>query len=353
LHGKPVPLGVVSGEIATGRVRARVPGDVRLDTERNHTGTHLLHAALREVLGEHVHQAGSLVAPDRLRFDFSHTGPLTREQIERVEDIVNRGVLSATPVRTTERPYQEAVAAGAMALFGEKYGDVVRVVEIPSLSTELCGGTHVRNTAEVGLFSIVSESGVAAGVRRIEAVTGTRAYEMARERERTVQSIADVVKGTPATVLKRVMGVVEERRTLEKRVSELMRGGASGGGGPVQELLDGATEVNGIRVVARHYSVPDQKALQELADAARERGTDAVIALTSTFEGGKNALAVAVGDVARERGARADVIVKILAQEAGGRGGGKPQLAQAGIPSADALPAVLARVAAIVGEQVA
>ncbi len=183
LDGKPIAIGKPSGNVARGRVHASVPRDVRLDTERNHTATHLLHAALRQVLGDHVHQAGSLVAPDRLRFDFTHTGPLTREQTARVEEIVNRGVLAAVPVTTTERPYQEAVSSGAMALFGEKYGDVVRVVDIPALSTELCGGTHVRNTAGIGLFRIVSESGIAAGVRRIEAITGTRSYEASRERD--------------------------------------------------------------------------------------------------------------------------------------------------------------------------
>ncbi len=352
VNGMPVAIGTAVGDVVPGRVRAVVPRQLRLDTERNHTATHLLHAALREVLGEHVHQAGSLVAPDRLRFDFTHSGPLTRDQIERVEDLVNRGVLTATPVHTSERPYQEAVAAGAMALFGEKYGDMVRVVEIQSLSTELCGGTHVRNTAEIGLFSIVSESGVAAGVRRIEAITGTRAYDVARDRERVLNAIAETVKASGGMTLKRVQALAEERRALEKRVSELMRGSGAADGGPVQALLDGAVVISGIRVVAKHVLVADQKALQEVADAARERAPDAVIALTSTFEGNKNALVVAVGDAARDRGARADVIVKTLAQEAGGRGGGKPQLAQAGIPSADALPALLERVPAIVGEQV-
>ncbi|MEO6777995.1 MAG: alanine--tRNA ligase, partial [Gemmatimonadaceae bacterium] len=270
LDGKPVAIGKATGAVARGRVRASVPRGVRLDTERNHTATHLLHAALREVLGEHVHQAGSLVAPDRLRFDFTHTGPLSHEQAERVEEIVNRGVLLAMPVTTTERPYQDAVSSGAMALFGEKYGDVVRVVDIPSLSRELCGGTHVRNTAEIGLFSIVSESGVAAGVRRIEAVTGTRAYEAARDRERLLGEIGLVLKATPATLLKRVHAVSDERRALEKRVSELMRGAGGGASGPVQQLLETATSVSGLKVVTREVTVPDAKALQELAEAARE-----------------------------------------------------------------------------------
>ncbi|MDQ6738295.1 MAG: alanine--tRNA ligase [Gemmatimonadota bacterium] len=353
LDGRPVAIGKASGEVRPGGATATVPRSSRLDTERNHTATHLLHSALREVLGEHVHQAGSLVAPDRLRFDFSHTGPLTPEQLDRVQDIVNRGVLAATPVTTTERPYQEAVASGAMALFGEKYGDVVRVVDIPSLSTELCGGTHVRNTAEIGLFTIVSESGIAAGVRRIEAVTGTRAYEAERDRDRLLRGISELVKATPATLLRRVQALSDERRALEKRVSELMRGNASGPGGPVQQLLEGAQSVNGLRVVAREVSIPDPKALQELVEAARDGAPDSVLILVSSMEGGKHAVIAAAGDTARERGARADVIVKTLAQEFGGRGGGKPALAQGGVPSADVFTALLARAAAMVAEQVA
>jgi alanyl-tRNA synthetase len=351
LDGKPIAIGKPTGAVTRGTVHATVPHDVRLDTERNHTATHLLHAALRETLGEHVHQAGSLVAPDRLRFDFTHTGPLTREQIERVEEIVNRGVLAAVPVVTTERPYQDAVSSGAMALFGEKYGDVVRVVDIPSLSRELCGGTHVRNTAGIGLFSIVSESGIAAGVRRIEAITGTRAYEAARDRERLLVEIADAVKATPATVLRRVHTVLDERRALDKRVSELMRGGG-GTSGPVQQLLDGAKSVNGLRLVAREVASSDAKSLQELVEAARDNAADAVLILVSAMDGGKNAVIAAAGDVARERGARADVIVKTLAQEFGGRGGGKPALAQGGVPSSDVFPALLARAEAIVAEQI-
>jgi alanyl-tRNA synthetase len=353
LDGKPVAIGKAEGEVARGAAHAVVPRMTRLDAERNHTATHLLHAALRQVLGDHVHQAGSLVAPDRLRFDFTHTGPLTSEQTSRVEEIVNRGVLSATPVTTTERPYQEAVASGAMALFGEKYGDVVRVVDIPSLSTELCGGTHVRNTAEIGLFSIVSESGIAAGVRRIEAITGTRAYEAERERQNLLHEIAEAVKAGPTTVLRRVQSLADERRALEKRVAELMRGGAGGASGPVQQLLDGATSVNGLRVVAREVSVADAKSLQELAEAARESAADAVVVLVSAMAGGKNAVIAAAGDTARQRGASADVIVKTLTQEFGGRGGGKPTLAQGGVPTSDVFPALLARAAAIVAEQVA
>ncbi len=348
VEGKPIAVGTPSGVVQLGHARARVPSDRRLDIERNHTATHLLHAALRYVLGEHVHQAGSLVAPNRLRFDFTHSGPLTPEQLREVEEIVNRGVLSATPVMTREEMYQDAVASGAMALFGEKYGDVVRVVHIPALSTELCGGTHVRNTAEIGLFTIVSESGIAAGVRRIEAISGTAAYERAREREQTLQVITEAVKATPGTVVTRVRALFDERRALEKRVAELMRGGS---GGEVGVMIDGAVPVADVRLVARRVETPDVKGVQALAEAICERAADMVVVLSASLDG-KEALVVAAGDIARERGVRADLIVKTLAGEVGGRGGGKPHLAQGGLPDAAAVDTVLARAADVVAAQV-
>jgi alanyl-tRNA synthetase len=300
-------------------------------------------------LGDHVHQAGSLVAPDRLRFDFSHTGPLTPEQIRAVEEMVNRGILLAVPVVTREQGYHDAVASGAMALFGEKYGDLVRVVDIRSLSTELCGGTHVRNTAEIGFFRIVSESGVAAGVRRIEAMSGSKAYEWIREQEQTMKLVADVVKATPATVLKRVQALSEERRTLEKRVAELMRGG--GAGGPVKVLIDSAVDVGGIRLIAGRSDAADAKEVQGVAEAVREQAVDAVVVLVASFADEKHTLVVSAGDVARERGVRADAVLKALLAVVGGRGGGKPQMAQAGLPTSEAVETVLAQAAAIVAAQ--
>jgi alanyl-tRNA synthetase len=194
IDGRTAAIGKLTGTIAFGPAAARVPSDRRKDTERNHTATHLLHAELRKVLGEHVHQAGSVVEPDRLRFDFTHHGPLKPEQVAEIERRVNRGVWAAAPVVLDQKPYKEAVAGGAMALFGEKYGDVVRVVTIPGLSVELCGGTHVRNTSEIGLVKIVSETGVAAGVRRIVALTGPRAFELLSDRDHTLGHIADRLK---------------------------------------------------------------------------------------------------------------------------------------------------------------
>jgi alanyl-tRNA synthetase len=348
IDGKPTAIGKAEGQVEAGPAKASVPRDARLDTERNHTATHLLHAALRGVLGPHVHQAGSLVAPDRLRFDFSHHGPMTDTQVDEVEDTVNRGILAAVPLDISQRSYQEAVSAGAMALFGEKYGDVVRVVSIPGISAELCGGTHVRNTAEIGLFQIVSETGVAAGVRRIEAVTGPRAYAMVNERRRTLAGVAEMLRSAPDSVLRRLQVVLDERRALEKKLDEALRGGGSGG---VQPLIDRAVRVDGIRVVAAAVPAMDMKSLQALGDALREKMDSGVAVLSASFGDGKNSLLAVVTDDLRERGLRADTIIRDVAAVAGGRGGGKPHMAQAGIPDAGRLPDALAAVAGIVQAQ--
>ena len=233
-----------TGKVKLGKARASVPRDRRRDTERNHTATHLLHAALRQVLGEHVHQAGSLVAPDRLRFDFTHHGPLTPHQITRWKICQPRNSRRESSSRSSRSRTPEAVSGGAMALFGEKYGDVVRVVTIPGLSVELCGGTHVRNTAEIALFKIVSETGVAAGVRRIEAVTGRGALDLLREREAELKEIEGLVRAPAGGAVKRVHALVDERHRLEKRLEEAMK---SGGGGAIKSLVDQGSVVNGVK----------------------------------------------------------------------------------------------------------
>ena len=339
IEGRTAALGTLSGEIHFGPAVARVPTERRKDTERNHTATHLLHAALRQVLGEHVHQAGSLVAPDRLRFDFTHHGPVKAEALADIEEMVNRGIWQARDVRFEEKAYKDAVAGGAMALFGEKYGDRVRVVSIPGLSVELCGGTHVRNTSEISLFRILSETGVAAGVRRIEAATGPRAYEVLRDRDRLLQATQEVLKATPETVLKKAQALVDERRVLEKQLAEAMKGGS----GEVGRLLEGAGLVDGVQAIASVVRAPDIRALQALGDALREQSGAIVAALGATFEDRKSTLLVVVTDAARARSLRADEVVRDLAVAAGGRGGGRPHMAQAGIPDGARLPEALAR----------
>ncbi|MFL5565975.1 MAG: alanine--tRNA ligase [Gemmatimonadaceae bacterium] len=339
VDGRIAALGKVTGKVDLGRARAIVPRDRRRDTERNHTATHLLHAALRQVLGEHVHQAGSLVAPDRLRFDFTHHGPLSTQQLAEIENLVNRGILDGVELTFEQKPKAEAQAAGAMSLFGEKYGDIVRVVAIPGLSMELCGGTHVRNTAEIALFKIVSETGIAAGVRRIEAVTGRAALSLFREHERELHEIETLVRAPAGQAVKRVQSLVEERRALEKRLDEAMR---SGGGGAIKSLVDQGSVVNGVRVVAANVSAPDLPALQAMGDALREQMESGVGVLAASFDNGKNTMLAVVSDDLRDRGVRADTILRELAAAAGGKGGGKPHMAQAGIPDADRMASVVA-----------
>jgi alanyl-tRNA synthetase len=354
VDGRIAAIGTPTGEIRFGPAHAAVPRDRRKDTERNHTATHLLHAALRKILGEHVHQAGSLVAPDRLRFDFTHHGPVTAEQLAAIEADVNAGVWASAPVNIREESYTDAVARGAMALFGEKYGDVVRVVEIPSLSVELCGGTHVRNTSEIGLVRLVSEGGVAAGVRRIEAVTGPRAFQFLADRERALLQVASRLKvpmsGMTAgidQIEKKLDALLDERKQLEKRLDEAMRGGATGSG-LAQQLAAAAVDAGGVRLVAARVDVPDVKALQALGDAVREALGSGVALLGATFGDGKGALLAVATDDARDRGFRADVVVREVAASVGGRGGGKPHMAQAGVEP-DKVDAAIAASAGIVG----
>ena len=352
IDGRIAAIGTATGEITFGPAHAVVPRERRHDTERNHTATHLLHAALRHVLGEHVHQAGSLVSPDRLRFDFTHHGPLTHDQLVAIESQVNAGVWTAAPVNTRESAYADAVAQRAMALFGEKYGDVVRVVEIPTLSVELCGGTHVKNTAEIGLVRIVSEGGVAAGVRRIEAVTGPRAFQFLADRERALVQVATRLKvpmaGTATNIEqieKKIDALIDERKQLEKRLDEAMRGGVSGGG-VAQQLAAQATEVRGVRFIATRVEVVDVKALQALGDSLREALGSGVAVLGAVLADGKGALLAVSTDDARDRGLRADIVVREVAAAVGGRGGGKPHMAQAGV-EADKLDAAIAAAAEI------
>ena len=345
VDGKVAALGTLTGELTFGPALARVPTERRRDTERNHTATHLLHAALRQTLGEHVHQAGSVVEPDRLRFDFTHHGPVRPEQLDAVEQLVNAGVWAGEAVTVAERQYQDAVASGAMALFGEKYGDVVRVVDIPGRSTELCGGTHVRNTSEIGLFRVVQETGVAAGVRRITAVTGPKAFEHLRERERMVERVAALVKAPVHAVVQKVESVLDERRQLERRLDEAQRGG---GADQLAKLVAGASDLGGVPFVAGEAPVSDLKALQALGDALREQLPAGVAVLGARLEDGKAALVAVVGDAARARGLRADEVVRTVAAAAGGRGGGKPHMAQAGLPDRSRLADALAGAAALV-----
>ncbi|HEU4997061.1 MAG TPA: alanine--tRNA ligase [Gemmatimonadaceae bacterium] len=346
VEGRSAAVGKLTGTFAFGRVMARVPSRQRRDTERNHTATHLLHAALRQVLSDAVHQAGSLVAPDRLRFDFTHHGPVKSDRLEEIERLVNDEIWRALPVTFREMPFAEARAAGAMALFGEKYGDVVRVVTVPGFSMELCGGTHVRNTAEIGLFRILAETGVASGVRRIEAATGPGAFTLMRDRERALSRVGELLKTPEDGVERRVMGLLEERRALERRVDEAMRGG----GDQLKQWLSEAETLdgNGARLVSKRVNAGDLKELQALGDSLRDQLSSGIGVLGTVFADGKTTLLVVVTDDLRDRGVRADTLVREIAAAAGGRGGGKPHMAQAGLPDSEKLDDAIRGALAIV-----
>ncbi len=326
------------GEIVAGQeVRAVVDPARRRPTAANHTGTHVLHRALQEVLGDHVRQKGSSVRPDKLRFDFSHDAPLTAEELARVEDIVNRVVVEGHRVHWFETSQDEARALGAMMLFGEKYGDVVRVVEIEGFSRELCGGTHVASTAEIGPLRIVSESSVGQGVRRIEAVTSGVAIDLLRERERAADQAAKALKVGPERLPEAVRDLQERVRELEKA---LKAGGGSAGGGAVEDLAGQAVERGGVQTVVADAGELAADALLELADHLRGRLGPSVAMLVAQ-SGGKVHLICAATPEAVAAGADAGAVLKAAAPLVGGGGGGKPNLARAGGKDASGIPAAL------------
>ena len=351
--GRVAVLGDVDGDFPQSKqpipVQATVVDDLRRETQRNHTATHLLHAALRNNLGTHVVQRGSLVAPDRLRFDFSHPRPMTPEQIRAVENEVNRMILEDRDVRIDFMGYPDAVARGAMALFGEKYGDIVRVVQIPGYSMELCGGTHVRHTGDIGLFRIVSESGVASGVRRIEAVTGGGAYRRALAQEELISSAASLLKTQPDNLMHRLQQLVEENRELKKNLEKARQ---SGSADTVGGLIDGAAQVNGARVVAQQVEVASADELRTLGDRLRER-LQSGAAILAARVGERTALFAVVTDDLISKGVRADALLKEIASLTGGTGGGRPHMAQGGVGDVSKLSDALSRAREIVKAQLA
>ncbi len=324
--GRIAVLGPVEGDFVPGLVTATVEEPARRDTERNHTATHLLHAALRRVLGDHVHQQGSVVEPGRLRFDFAHTGPMTPDEIAEVEGLVNEAIWANQDVCTLEMGYQDAIGRGAMALFSDKYGDVVRVIEIPGVSMELCGGTHVRTTGQIGLFRIVTETGVAAGVRRIEAVTGRQAFERVRRDERTLHEAAGLLRTKEENLLPRLRQVIDQTRDLQK---QLEKARTSGSGDVVSRLLETGTIIDGARVVWSGSTYESLDEMKALADRVREKLGSGVAVLAEL--GDKPMLVAVVTDDLIRRGVRADAVVREIAAKVGGKGGGKPHMAQAGV----------------------
>ncbi len=319
-HGRVAEGGIKVGDT----MNARVDAETRARVMRNHSATHLMHKALREVLGSHVQQKGSLVNAERTRFDFAHNGPMTAEQIRKVEAIVNAETLANEATQAQVMPIEAAQKSGAMMLFGEKYGDEVRVLSIGS-SRELCGGTHVQRTGDIGLFKVVSESGVAAGIRRIEAVTGDNALAYLQSLESTVNKVASTLKATPAELASRIGSVLEQVKTLEKELAAAKGKLASAQG---DELLANAIDVNGLKVLAVTLNGADVPALRETMDKLKDKLKTAAIVLAAVNDGKVSLIAGVTADATSK--VKAGELVNFVAQQVGGKGGGRADMAQAG-----------------------
>ncbi|MCH7624206.1 MAG: alanine--tRNA ligase, partial [Nitrospinae bacterium] len=329
---KPVPeLIVHKARVSSGtlkvsdKLKLEVDAETRASTALNHTATHLLHAALHEVLGDHVKQAGSLVAPDRLRFDYTHFSPLTEREKTRIQNLVNEKIRANIPVDTREMKIEEAMQAGAMALFGEKYGSEVRVVSVPGFSKELCGGTHISATGEIGLFQIVSEGGIASGVRRIEAVTGKAACEKIQKDNETLGGIRSLLKVQPEEELNRLKKLLEKTRATEKEIARLKEKLVSGKG---SGLLDNVKKIGDISLLVKRVEGMDPKTLRTFIDNAKNQIQSGVI-VVGTATNGKVMLAAGVTKDLTDR-FQAGTIIKEIAGIVGGSGGGRPDMAQAG-----------------------
>jgi alanyl-tRNA synthetase len=335
---------VVNGTLQIGQeVELKVDTAARQATALNHTATHILHAVLVEVLGDHVKQAGSLVTPERLRFDFSHFSAITPAELRRIEKEVNRRIRENRAVETREMAADEAIAAGATALFGEKYGERVRVVNLGDFSMELCGGTHTAAAGDIGLFKIVQEAGIAAGVRRIEAVTGTRALELVQQQEEAIGRIAGLVKSDRPHLEQRLAKMVDRQRELERELATLESRLKAG---QADDILGLVKEIGGIKLLAAEVDSTDAKGLREMADKLRDKLGSGVIAIGCPHEGKVNLLVAVTADLTERL--HAGKLVGALAAEVGGRGGGRPDLAQAGGSQPEKLTAALRKAAELV-----
>ncbi|MBB3214329.1 alanyl-tRNA synthetase [Herbaspirillum sp. Sphag1AN] len=337
---------LVKGSLAVGdSISAQVNSEQRARTMRNHSATHLMHKALREVLGSHVAQKGSLVDADKTRFDFSHNAPVSAEEIRRVEEIVNREILANAATEAKVMGFDDAVSAGAMALFGEKYGDEVRVLSIGS-SRELCGGTHVSRTGDIGLFKIVAEGGVAAGIRRVEAVTGEGALALVQALSNRVNEAAAALKAQPEELTQRIVQVQDYVKALEKELSSLKSKLASSQG---DELVSQAVDVNGIKVLAATLEGADVATLRETMDKLKDKLKTAAIVLASVKDGKVSLIAGVTADATAK--VKAGELVNFVAQQVGGKGGGRADMAQAGGTDPSGLPQALQGVVGWVGSK--
>ncbi len=341
---------VTKGMFKTGdAVTLKVEAANRLDTCKNHSATHLLQKALREVLGTHVEQAGSFVDGERLRFDFTHFAAMTGEEIARTEAMVNAQIANALPVKTQVMSIDEAKKTGAMALFGEKYGEKVRVVSMGEFSTELCGGTHVANTGVISVFKIISESGVAAGVRRIEALTGNGVLSYYRKLEETLENAAKTVKATPASLVEKCTHLMAELKSLQGENESLKAKAAKEALG---DVMNQVKEIAGVKLLASGVENVDMNGLRDLGDSLKEKIGEGVVLLLSAQGGKVNMVAMAT-DGAVEKGAHAGNLIKGIAALVGGGGGGRPNMAQAGGKNPEGIPAAIAEAEKVLAEQLA
>ncbi len=350
LNGKFVHKGVVKkGSVKAGdSISCKVDADRRKAIARNHSATHLLQAALRQVLGKHVEQSGSYVTDKSLRFDFSHFAAMTTEELKEVERIVNTKILENIPVVTTCMPIAEAKKLGAMALFGEKYGDIVRVVKAGDFSTELCGGTHVTATGNIGLFRIMSEGGVAAGVRRIEAITGMNSYEYLLSRDSLINDIAVAVKSNEDNIIRKIASLQQEIKDTKKRLEQAQMSGA---GNSIESLISNAQEINGIKFVSGEIANGDMNLLRQNSDKIRDKVKPSVVFLEAEAEG-KLLMIAAATDDSVARGVNCGKLIQTLSAAAGGKGGGRPNMAQASCPDASKKAEIIAKAKEILTEMI-
>ncbi len=348
--GKIAHIGKVEdGSISVGdTAKATIDYAKRLATSRNHSATHLLQKALRTVLGTHVEQAGSYVDAERLRFDFTHFSAMTPDEIKEVERLVNEKIFENLDITITQENIEDARKMGAMALFGEKYGNVVRVVNMGGYSVELCGGAHLKNTAQVGTFKIISENGVAAGVRRIEALTGTEALKHFQAQEEQLKTVCGIVKATPDNMVKRIETLVAEQKELSKELEKLK---AKMAGGAVSEILNGKKEINGVNAVLAEVKEADGNALRTMGDQLKEKLGSGVIVLGSGKDGKVSLVVMATDDVVK-KGVHAGNIIKAAAAVCGGGGGGRPNMAQAGGKDASKIGEALVKAEEVIKEQI-
>ncbi|HHE55896.1 MAG TPA: alanine--tRNA ligase, partial [Caldithrix abyssi] len=309
------------------KVLAEVVSSARRSTQKNHTATHLLHAALRRVLGTHVTQAGSLVEPDRLRFDFTHYDKLTADQIREIERIVNQKIQQNIPLQISFEKFTEAKKKGAMALFGEKYGDVVRTIKIDDFSFELCGGTHVKTTGEIGAFIILYEAGIAAGVRRIEAITGEKAVEFIQNNKQILQQLTEALNATNENLVEKVEQLLNEKRQLEKELQKARAANLQAG---VDELLKKAEKIDDLNVLVEEFQDAEMDQLKSLGDKLREKAKKLVALLLTEKDDKLSMVCLVSDDLLQDKKWHAGNLVREVAKQVGGGGGGRPHLATAG-----------------------